>query len=91
MTDGRHVSVNVAAVVGLASLAAAMGIGRFAFTPIFPMMQEALDELSAERDLPVIGSLGPREEESEVVEELEHGGLEREVEAAIEAESSPHA
>ena len=55
------------------------------------MMQEALDELSAERDLPVIGSLGPREEESEVVEELEHGGLEREVEAAIEAESSPHA
>ncbi len=51
------------------------------------MMQEALDELSAERDLPVIGTLGSRHEESEVVEELEHGGLEREIEAAIEAES----
>ena len=48
MTDGRHVSVNVAAVVGLASLAAAMGIGRFAFTPIFPMMQEALGVTLAE-------------------------------------------
>jgi 1-acyl-sn-glycerol-3-phosphate acyltransferase len=52
------------------------------------MMQEALDELSAERDLPVVGTLGPRVEESAVVEDLEHGGLEREVEAAIEAESS---
>jgi 1-acyl-sn-glycerol-3-phosphate acyltransferase len=51
------------------------------------MMQEALDELSAERDLPVIGTLGSRHEESEVLEELEHGGLEREVEAAIEAET----
>ncbi len=50
------------------------------------MMQEALDELAAERDLPVIGTLGSRHEESEVVEELEHGGLEREVEEAIEAE-----
>jgi predicted MFS family arabinose efflux permease len=38
----RHVSVRTAAVVGLASLAAAMGIGRFAFTPIFPLMQETL-------------------------------------------------
>jgi 1-acyl-sn-glycerol-3-phosphate acyltransferase len=54
------------------------------------MMQEALDELSAERDLPVIGTLGPREEESEVVEDLEHGGLEREIEAAIEAERPRH-
>jgi 1-acyl-sn-glycerol-3-phosphate acyltransferase len=53
------------------------------------MMQEVLDELSAERDLPVVGTLGPRHEESEVVEELEHGGLEREVEAAIDAET-PH-
>ncbi len=51
------------------------------------IMQEALDELSAERDLPVVGTLGSRHEESEVVEELEHGGLEREVEAAIEAET----
>ena len=51
------------------------------------MMQEALDELSAERDLPVVGTLGSRHEESEVVEELQHGGLEREVEAAIEAEA----
>jgi 1-acyl-sn-glycerol-3-phosphate acyltransferase len=54
------------------------------------MMQEALDELSAERDLPVIGVLGHREEESEVVEDLTHGGLEREVEAAIEAEDPRH-
>ena len=54
------------------------------------MMQEALDELSAERDLPVLGTLGSRHEESEVVEELEHGGLEREVEAAIEAETPRH-
>jgi len=54
------------------------------------MMQEALDELSAERDLPVIGTIGHREEESEVVEELKHGGLEREVEAAIEAEDPRH-
>ena len=53
------------------------------------IMQEALDELSAERDLPVLGTLGHRHEGSEVVEELEHGGLEREVEAAIEAER-PH-
>jgi 1-acyl-sn-glycerol-3-phosphate acyltransferase len=50
------------------------------------MMQEELDELSAERDLPVIGALGRRHEKSEVVDELVHGGLEREIEAAIEAE-----
>ena len=50
------------------------------------MMQEELDELSAERELPVVGTLGSRDETSEVVEELEHGGLEREVEAAIEAD-----
>jgi 1-acyl-sn-glycerol-3-phosphate acyltransferase len=53
------------------------------------MMQEELDELSAERDLPVVGALGSRQEGSEVVEDLEHGGIEREVEAAIEAEGSP--
>src|SRR5690242_3498475 len=51
------------------------------------IMQEALDELSAERELPVVGTLGSRQEKSEVVEELEHGGLEREVESAIEAEA----
>ena len=51
------------------------------------MMQEVLDELSTERDLPVVGTLGSRHEESEVVDELQHGGLEREVEAAIEAET----
>ena len=33
-------------------------------------MQEALDELSRERDLPLVGSIGPREEESEVAERL---------------------
>jgi 1-acyl-sn-glycerol-3-phosphate acyltransferase len=53
------------------------------------VMQEALDELSAERDLPVVGTLGSRQEKSEVVEELEQGGLDREVEAAIEAEAPP--
>ena len=42
MADRRHVSVSLAAGLGLASLAAAMGVGRFAFTPIFPLMQEAL-------------------------------------------------
>ena len=41
MNEGHDVSAKVAAV-GLASLAAAMGIGRFAFTPIFPLMQEKL-------------------------------------------------
>src|SRR3989449_994496 len=34
------VSAWVSALVGLAALAVAMGIGRFAFTPILPMMQE---------------------------------------------------
>jgi len=48
MTRGRHVSVEVAAAVGLASLAAAMGIGRFAFTPILPLMQETLGVSLAE-------------------------------------------
>jgi predicted MFS family arabinose efflux permease len=31
----------IAAAVGFASLAAAMGIGRFAFTPLLPLMQQA--------------------------------------------------
>ena len=53
------------------------------------MMQEGLDELSAERELPIVGTLGSRHEKSEVVDELEHGGLEREVEAATQAESPP--
>ena len=53
------------------------------------MMQEELDELSAERDLPVIGVLGHRHEESEVVEDLRHGGLKREVDEAIEGERPP--
>jgi 1-acyl-sn-glycerol-3-phosphate acyltransferase len=51
------------------------------------MMQEVLDELSAERDLPVVGTVGSRHQESEVVTDLAHGGLEREVEAAIEDEA----
>ena len=59
------------------------------YRAVTAMMQETLDELSAERDLPVVGPVGAREETSEVVEELEHGGLEREVEAAIEAEGFP--
>ena len=42
MAARGHVSATVAAGLGLASLAAAMGIGRFAFTPIFPLMQESL-------------------------------------------------
>ena len=33
-------------------------------------MQRVLDELSAERDLPVVGSVGPRADESEVVEAI---------------------
>ena len=56
------------------------------YNAVTTMMQEALDELSAERELPVVGTLGSRHEKSEVVEELEHGGLEREVETAIEAD-----
>src|SRR6266404_3888534 len=31
----------IATIVGLASLASAMGIGRFAFTPLFPLMQDS--------------------------------------------------
>lgn len=41
MVDRQNVSSWLAAGLGLASLAAAMGIGRFGFTPIFPLMQEA--------------------------------------------------
>jgi len=41
MSDSqRPLSAAIAASVGLAALAAAMGIGRFAFTPLFPLMQE---------------------------------------------------
>lgn len=36
----RSLSALAVASVGLAGLAAAMGIGRFAFTPVFPLMQE---------------------------------------------------
>lgn len=36
----RQLSPAAVAGVGLAGLAAAMGIGRFAFTPLFPLMQE---------------------------------------------------
>jgi MFS family permease len=41
--DPRQPSVSsaVAAAVGAASLAAAVGIGRFAFTPLLPLMQQA--------------------------------------------------
>jgi len=48
MARESHVGATVAAGVGLASLAAAMGIGRFAFTPIFPLMQEMLGVTMAE-------------------------------------------
>lgn len=60
------------------------------YRAVTAMMQEVLDELSADRDLPIIGTVGSRPEESEVVEGLEHGGLEREVEAAIEADPPSH-
>ncbi|HEY7257156.1 MAG TPA: lysophospholipid acyltransferase family protein [Solirubrobacterales bacterium] len=56
------------------------------YNAVTTMMQEELDELSAERDLPILGRLGRRSDDSEVVDELEHGGLEREVESAIESE-----
>ena len=36
-----RLSAQAAALVGLAGLASAMGIGRFAFTPLLPLMQEA--------------------------------------------------
>ena len=42
MIDRRDISAGLAAAVGLLALAAAMGIGRFAFTPIFPLMQASL-------------------------------------------------
>src|SRR4051812_25238330 len=48
MAITQYVSSRTAAVVGLAGLAAAMGIGRFAFTPIFPLMQERLGVTLAE-------------------------------------------
>jgi MFS family permease len=37
----RPVSPSPAALVGLVGLASAMGVGRFAFTPLLPLMQEA--------------------------------------------------
>ncbi len=39
-TPRRDASPLIATLVGLAGLAAAMGIGRFAFTPLLPLMQE---------------------------------------------------
>ena len=39
MIDRRDISAGLAAAIVLLALAAAMGIGRFAFTPIFPLMQ----------------------------------------------------
>src|SRR5260221_6307970 len=39
-TLSRSMSAWASALAGLAALAVALGIGRFAFTPILPMMQE---------------------------------------------------
>ena len=39
--EGRRVSASSAALMGLAGLASAMGVGRFAFTPLLPLMQQA--------------------------------------------------
>ena len=36
----RRVRAPLAALIGFAGLASAMGIGRFAFTPLFPLMQQ---------------------------------------------------
>jgi 1-acyl-sn-glycerol-3-phosphate acyltransferase len=43
---------------------------RAVYELVTTQMQAALDELSVERDLPVVGSVTPREEESEVAERL---------------------
>ncbi len=39
--QSKLIKAALVAAVGLASMAAAMGIGRFAFTPLFPLMQES--------------------------------------------------
>lgn len=38
--DAHRISASSAALVGLVALASAMGVGRFAFTPLLPLMQE---------------------------------------------------
>jgi 1-acyl-sn-glycerol-3-phosphate acyltransferase len=43
---------------------------REVYEAVTGVMQEALDELSRERDLPLVGSIGPRAEESEVAERV---------------------
>ena len=44
----RNTSASVVACSGLAALAVAMGIGRFAFTPVLPMMQDEFGMTLAE-------------------------------------------